>query len=222
MFGKGWMTSFIDMLMLLFTFLVFIIAISRFKGDTEIGPADYPLVEGSLADSRLARHIKGTAIELIKGLKTPRIPDKAQKILTEMAMAAQAGTYKGINMVYNESKISLIFPDQLTFVSGSSSLDGAAGKVLKDLVVRLANSPYPISIEGHTDTSVNEKYDNIDLSLNRALSVAKYLVENGLPLSKISVSGYGPHRPIADNSNPDTKGLNRRVEIHIMFNEEIL
>ena len=217
---RGWLTTFVDMLLLIFTFLVFIIAVSRFKNSGEIW---FPLPQESMNPGKDTpkKEPKGTAIELIRGLKIPRMPKAAERILSEMAMASQAGTYEGVNLFYNENKISVLFPDKLTFLPSSSELDKTALDVLRDLAERLANSSYPVSIEGHTDNSVGGKTDNIELSVERALAVARQLMAFGLPLKRISVSGYGPYRPIADNSSSESRLLNRRVEVHIMVNEDL-
>jgi len=218
---RSWLTTFIDMLLLMLTFLVFIIAVSRFKSDENVFSDDLAKPQTQAIDIKKHQFMKGTALDLIKGIKSPRLPDNARQILNELAMASQAGTYEGVDLYYNESKISLLFPDQLTFMPGSSSLDQSAKTVLKDLADRLKTCDFRVSIEGHTDTSVSEMVDNADLSVQRALSVAHQMVKDGLSLQRVSVSGYGPYFPIADNSNPSTRQLNRRVEVHIMLNEEL-
>ncbi len=219
--ARSWLTTFIDMLMLMLTFLIFIIAVSRFKNVGDEYSSEYFVPQEQTQISADQIHVKGTALELIKGLKVPRLSKNARHILNEMAMASQAGTYEGVALFYNESKISLLFPDKLTFLPGSPRLDNEAKRILKDLVTRLNETSYRVSIEGHTDSSVSEIIDNVDLSVMRALAVARQMVAEGLALRRVSVSGYGPYRPIADNSDSSARQLNRRVEIHIMINEEL-
>lgn len=220
MIGRGWMTTFTDMLMLLLTFLVFIIAISKFRQGEE-NSMIAPLPQAWQQERPKPNFVKGTAIELIKGLKTPRLPMPAQQILTEMAQISQSGTFEGVNLYYNESKISLFFPDNLTFLPGSSELDQQARTVLSALIKPLLSSPYRISIEGHTDNVTGGEQDNLQLSVVRALSVARIFYEEGLPLGRMSVSGYGPYRPVGDNEDILQRRLNRRVEVHIMINEDV-
>jgi OOP family OmpA-OmpF porin len=67
-------------------------------------------------------------------------------------------------------------------------------------------------IEGHTDTVGKEAY-NIRLSKARADSVKQYLVDKfGIDASSIETIGYGPKKPVADNSTPEGKQKNRRVD----------
>ena len=76
-----------------------------------------------------------------------------------------------------------------------------------------------IEIEGHTDNvpMSGSKYSNNDeLSNGRALSVFYYLEENTtLNPANIKHSGRGEYIPIADNSTPEGRAQNRRVEIRI-------
>ncbi len=83
-------------------------------------------------------------------------------------------------------------------------------------VLPVIKKKYPdreIIVEGHTDNTGAKEY-NYKLSLERANSVAGYL-RNGLGHDKFSYRGFGPDRPISDNSTREGRGKNRRVEIII-------
>lgn len=71
-----------------------------------------------------------------------------------------------------------------------------------------------IIIEGHTDDIGDDAY-NLKLSMNRAHSVADYLLSKGIDKSKIQTEGYGSKRPIAPNTSEENRQQNRRVEISI-------
>lgn len=71
-----------------------------------------------------------------------------------------------------------------------------------------------ILVIGHSD-NVGNRNSNIVLSKKRAVEVKKYLIENGLPESKIETVGKGPDAPIANNSTNEGKAENRRVEVTI-------
>ncbi len=70
-------------------------------------------------------------------------------------------------------------------------------------------------IVGHTDSTYTEDY-NLDLSLKRAQSVKKYLVERGIADSLLLTQGYGKRRPKASNLGEQGRALNRRVEFYIL------
>lgn len=72
-----------------------------------------------------------------------------------------------------------------------------------------------IEISGHT-SNTGSKERNILLSKNRALAVKNYLVNKGLEESIFTCVGYGPDKPIADNSTEKGRSENRRVEFKIL------
>ena len=71
-----------------------------------------------------------------------------------------------------------------------------------------------IVIEGHTDNLGTYEY-NIQLSLDRAMAVANYLLGKGLPRERINFEGYGYTRPLSDNRTGEGRQLNRRVAFRI-------
>lgn len=72
-------------------------------------------------------------------------------------------------------------------------------------------SDLKFSVEGHTDSDGNPDF-NQKLSLRRAESVVKKLIELGISKDRLTAKGWGASRPIADNSTAEGKALNRRVE----------
>jgi len=71
-----------------------------------------------------------------------------------------------------------------------------------------------ILVEGHTDSVGGREY-NMNLSLRRAQSVKTFLVSHGVRPSLITINGYGFTRPVATNSTPEGRQLNRRVEVRL-------
>ena len=67
-------------------------------------------------------------------------------------------------------------------------------------------------VEGHTDSQGADAM-NQELSQKRAESVRTYLVSRGIAADRITAQGFGPSRPIADNTSPEGRANNRRVEI---------
>lgn len=79
------------------------------------------------------------------------------------------------------------------------------------------NPKVEIRLEGHTDNRGVAKY-NMKLSKDRVEAVKEYLIKKGISKKRITGKGYGGTRPIADNENPETRILNRRVEFTIVKN----
>ena len=101
------------------------------------------------------------------------------------------------------------------FSIGSAKLLAKSFKSLKDVVQIMKDNPsYKIDVDGHTSntggTELNQK-----LSDSRANSVKQYLIDNGIDESRITATGYGEDRPIADNNTAAGRAKNRRVEMHL-------
>lgn len=71
-----------------------------------------------------------------------------------------------------------------------------------------------LKIVGHTDSDASTEY-NQSLSERRAKAVADYLVSKGVDAGRLKISGAGETQPLYDNSDPETKKWNRRVELFI-------
>jgi outer membrane protein OmpA-like peptidoglycan-associated protein len=71
---------------------------------------------------------------------------------------------------------------------------------------------YHVTIEGHTDNVGSLAY-NQKLSEKRAQNVLDFLVEQGIDSTRLRAVGYGPSRPIADNSTEEGRQKNRRVDL---------
>lgn len=118
-------------------------------------------------------------------------------------------------------------PYQYSFgVSGDLLFDSGRADLMQrgfDAIQKAAMAirrRYPdslIIIAGHTDDqklAKTAKYkDNQELSLARATAVKDYLTQNGMDATKLSVMGYGDTKPIANNTTPEGRSKNRRVEL---------
>jgi outer membrane protein OmpA-like peptidoglycan-associated protein len=72
-----------------------------------------------------------------------------------------------------------------------------------------------VTIEGHTDSTGSAQM-NQELSQKRAEAVKTYLVANKtLPASRIRATGYGPSRPLAPETTPEGRAMNRRIDVLI-------
>lgn len=108
--------------------------------------------------------------------------------------------------------------DRILFDSGQADIKPEGGPFLDHIATLLnTRTRQPVLIEGHTD-NVGPADLNRDLSELRALAVMKGLMDRGVPKSRMRYAGYGMSRPIADNSTPEGRMLNRRTEI-IILNE---
>lgn len=126
-----------------------------------------------------------------------------------------------VDVSFTAQYVQLSITGAMLFDSGSATLKEESKSVLAKVSVILERfSAGTIEIVGHTDNvpQSGAKYaDNEELSDARALSVYYYLRDNSvLDPSNMKHSGMGDREPIADNSTPEGRSLNRRVEIRIM------
>jgi outer membrane protein OmpA-like peptidoglycan-associated protein/YHS domain-containing protein len=77
------------------------------------------------------------------------------------------------------------------------------------------NPTLRIEISGHTDNTGNAAH-NMELSKNRAKSVYDYLINLGIPASRLTYQGYGSTQPVAPNTTEEGKAQNRRTEVKII------
>ena len=114
--------------------------------------------------------------------------------------------------------VTVTLPNAILFDSGKAALKSATSAEL-DHILSVLKSKYSgkqVDVVGHTDTDPIRKSnwdDNWELSAQRALSVARYLMDHGIADEKIKASGRGPAQPVASNSTSAGKAKNRRVEI---------
>jgi outer membrane protein OmpA-like peptidoglycan-associated protein len=80
----------------------------------------------------------------------------------------------------------------------------------------LNNNPdMKVEIGGHTDWIGTDAY-NQNLSERRAKTVRDYLAAKGIDPKRLTIKGYGESDPIADNTTPEGRALNRRIEFKII------
>jgi len=99
------------------------------------------------------------------------------------------------------------------FDSGKYTLRPMAReKLAKISGIVLAYPSLKLAVEGNTD-SVGTELFNQELSEQRAAGVRTYLVQQGVPESSTSATGFGKTRPIASNDTSEGRQQNRRVEL---------
>lgn len=110
--------------------------------------------------------------------------------------------------------------DKILFDSGKADIKKESFSLLNDISDLLNKFPNEVIIEGHTDNlPINRGYykSNWELSTDRAVKVVKYFVDNkNMTGKRFQAVGCGEYRPIATNSTPQGRQINRRVNILIV------
>lgn len=123
---------------------------------------------------------------------------------------------KGCPELKPEEKEVLEFAKKaVQFETGSAKLLSSSFETLDGIAQIMRNNPgQKLRISGHTD-SIGEVDENQILSERRAKTCFDYLVSKGIPAARISHTGYGESKPIADNLYAPGREKNRRVEFEM-------
>ena len=122
---------------------------------------------------------------------------------------------KGLSVIEKDGKVYISMDAKLLFASGSTKVDSEGVKALKELAKVLEDQKdLEILVEGHTDTdkmrSNSHPADNWELSVLRATSVVKIMLENSkMDPTTVSASGRSQFIPI----DAENKAKNRRIEV---------
>jgi len=123
-----------------------------------------------------------------------------------------------------------VFQSELLFEKGSANLGEKGNEQLKKLFITLDDIArtipndinWVLQVEGHTDNTpikAGKYQDNWDLSTERALTVVRFLVDQGIKPKRLSATGYGEFQPlnnlIENFSLEEINSKNRRIELKI-------
>ncbi len=119
-----------------------------------------------------------------------------------------------------------VFQSEVLFAQGQAKIGLDGQEQLAKLAIALADIAdkipsdinWVLQVDGHTDDvpiRAGRYADNWDLSTERALSVVRYLNQQGLPANRLAAAGYGEYQPLDSSDNQDARRKNRRIELKI-------
>ncbi len=145
------------------------------------------------------------------------IKEQKEKIADLLAKYGKGGTSTtpGVELIDTKEGPALRVEGGVLFSPGSNVLSTEGKRTLDQLASSLQGRQ--IRIEGHTDTTPIQRSQwgtNLRLSVERAMSVADYLIKSaGLAQERISIAGYGEFLPAVVGTDDASLKANRRVEI---------
>ena len=143
--------------------------------------------------------------------------EEQRRIALEKALAVPLATGR---ITVDNGRIGI--SGSVLFTVNSDQLRPEGRQLLKSLVhplrVYLGERNELLMVSGFTDdkpvSEGNKRFaDNLELSAQRALTVTRALVEEGMPASQVFSAAFGPEQPVASNASEHGRALNRRVEM---------
>ncbi len=172
--------------------------------------------EGQMIDESVAKDLAEAQEQLEEAQmeESEALAEKIQEALDERNLEDE------VDVAFTAQFVQLTLKGALLFDSGSTLLKDDAKPILDQVGLILERyADGTIEIEGHTDNvpMSGAKYsNNNELSSGRALSVFDYILSiTNLDPANIKHAGRGEYLPVADNSTPEGRAKNRRVEIKI-------
>ena len=210
-----WLLTYADLITLLLGLFVILYAMSKI--DTK-KYSEWVAAFGGVFGKSRAKLEQGIGDKgLIDGLtEQMRIQQMLQNAL---------GLNDRISISIDERGVTVHIQEELLFPSGQADLKGSSFITLDSMAYVLKRLPNDIRVEGHTDNvPINTARfpSNWHLSVHRAMNTGFYLIEkHQCNPDKLSVVGYGEHRPIAPNTTVEGRSLNRRVDIVILTSQVV-
>ena len=202
---NDWLTSYADMMTLLFAFFAMLLAMSQ------IDPVKMEIISQSMKKAMGASEIE------------PRISlSQIQNDLNKIV--AESGIGKLVEVNRDKNGVALSLKGSSFFKSGSTELVGTTLPFLSIIAEKFKTVPYQIAIEGHTDNVPikSAKFaSNWELSASRSAEVVRFFIRRGVSADVLPAIGYADIRPVDDaigNSTAQARVRNRRVVI-LFLNE---
>ncbi|MBL8277779.1 MAG: OmpA family protein [Pelomonas sp.] len=161
-------------------------------------------------------------LDLANKLEAEVAQRQAEQARREALERALAGPLADGRITLVEGRIGI--SGAVLFAIGSDQLHADGRALIKSLATPLrtylAQRDEILMVSGFTDDrglitgkGAPKFADNWELSAQRALTVARALMAEGLPPDAVFAAAFGPQQPVASNDDAAGRALNRRVEI---------
>lgn len=209
-----WMVTYSDMVTLLLTFFVMLLAMANFedtsKVDAVMGSIRFALGSGSQPKDGVGPGTKAHEYEVNKSALDKvgtSLQDSLNKQFSDQA----------IKMTRTKTELRLQLGERILFAPGSAEVNPAAYQVLRDIGRALEGQSVTVEVEGHTDAT-GPVDENWRMSSDRAIAVLLELQERGeLDGRYLEAVAMGQYHPA--NLDGGASDWNRRVELVIRGRE---
>lgn len=213
---EAWMTTFADLVSLMLTFFILLVSMSTLDKTGLQDISTYFQKAVSVLGAAEKTELQIIPPMELSRMVTPRELMLAMRQNSHVVLQNSTLSHK-IKSIIIKDRLYLRISDAVLFDEGSAELKAEHIKALKRLSKMLATVPGRIGVNGHSDhRGVAETSDYPDpwsLTLARAASVLHILEAEGVNPGRLSLTGYGPSRPVSTDATPFGRARNRRVEI---------
>jgi chemotaxis protein MotB len=221
-----WLISYADFVTLLFALFVVMYAVSS------VNEEKYKTFSNSLsvAFTKQPVTVSTEQDQVLKALvdrRTARLGEQQRKIQERMKNLASGLSQVMASLInqhtvsINQTKRGVVIDISAStlFRTGEAVLQPGALDVLRQVAAVLSGEELYVEVEGHSDDipiATAQFPSNWELSSARASSVARMLIDNGVPAKRLAVVGLASNQPLVPNDSPENRARNRRVIITIM------
>lgn len=234
---ERWLVSYADFITLLFAFFVVMYALSS------INEGKYKVLSDSLVNAfkNSTAQDGGQPMVILQG--APIVPpkpvvkadvtpenkakdavrgvqrEKMRNVASDIMRALQPLVAQGkVRLLETSRGVTIEINDSVLFAPGQARLQHESNVALGAVAEVLADSDFPITIEGHTDNvpiATVQFPSNWELSAVRATTVLRLFNDHGVGAERLTAIGYGETRPVETNTHAEGRARNRRVSILI-------
>ncbi len=151
----------------------------------------------------------GTVVGALTGAAVGHYLENKERAAQELDAIPDA------NVETQGDSVIVSFAGEVMFDSGSRNLSPGALSRLDSVATTINRYPdADVIVKGHTDAQGSEA-TNLRLSEDRAAMVKNQLIAKGVAPQRVTAIGFGESVPLATNSTPEGRAMNRRVEIEL-------
>ncbi|QAA31684.1 OmpA family protein [Clostridium manihotivorum] len=213
-----WFTTFSSTITALLIFFVILYTFSTMdQGKIQIASQGVLSGKSTAANNQSTSTAENTKESLSANVNINALYESSSNFIEENKLGASVEVLKADNGVLLQLR------DSTLFETGKADLIPESKGLMEKLTKLLKSVPNNIVVEGHTDNAPINTYrfqSNWDLSASRAVNVVKFFIDQGnINAARLTASGYGDAKPLVDNSIPENRAKNRRINILIVATE---
>jgi chemotaxis protein MotB len=230
---ERWLVSYADFITLLMVLFVVLysmgqVNVEKYKQLAESMKSAFTLGGASqVVDSQINEAGGDSEDGTSKPIVVPGIPEgptQSEEVAGQLtAMLSSQNLGNQVSVQTNIEGVLISLSERLIFKNDQTDLPPEAMQVLDTIVEMMRPIENKVRLVGHTNNtpSTNPLYPtNWELSLARATSVAKYLINAGIAPERFIIAGQGEYSPVFPNDTEQHKEMNARVEIIIIYKVE--